>query len=83
MYVCMYVCICICMLVCVVSLVFLRNVSMNLLGNRECLVVELLDKLGGHLVGVVGRGIGTLLLQEVNFDCHRADALPGLVKVVV
>lgn len=55
----------------------------NLLGNREGLAVELLDKLGGHLVWVVGGRVSTLLLQEVNFDCHGANALLGLVKVVV
>lgn len=57
--------------------------DIHLLGNREALVVELLDKLGGHLVRVVGGGVSTLLLQEVNFDCHGANALLGLVKVVV
>lgn len=63
------------------SQTYLENT--NLLGDREGLVVELLDKLGGHLVGVVGGRVGTLLLQEVNFDCHGANALFGLVKVVV
>lgn len=56
---------------------------MNLLGNGEGLVVELLDELRCHLVRVVGGGVGTLLLQEVNFDCHGANALLGLVKVKV
>lgn len=56
---------------------------MNLLGDREGLVVELLDELGGHLVRVVGGGVGALLLQEVDLDGHGADALPGLVEVVV
>lgn len=55
----------------------------NLLGDGEGLVVELLDELGGHLVRVVGRRVGALLLQEVDLDGHGADALLGLVKVVV
>lgn len=48
---------------------------MNLLGDGESLVVELLDELGGHLVRVIGRGVGALLLQEVDFDCHGTNAL--------
>lgn len=57
--------------------------TINLLGDREGLVVELLDELARHLVRVVGRGVGALLLQEVDFDRHGANALLGLVKVVV
>lgn len=61
----------------------LRSGNKNLLGDRKSLVVELLDELGGHLVRVVGRRVSTLLLQEVDFDCHGANALLGLVKIVV
>lgn len=63
--------------------VSLASWNKHLLGDREALVVELLDELGGHLVRVVGRGVGALLLQEVDFDCHGANALLGLVKIVV
>lgn len=55
----------------------------HLLGDGEGLVVELLDELGGHLVRVVGGRVGALLLQEVDLDGHGADALLGLVEVVV
>ena len=55
----------------------------DLLCDREALVVELLDELGGHLVGVVGRGVGALLLQEVDLHRHGPDALLALVEVVV
>lgn len=55
----------------------------DLLGDGEGLVVELLDELGSHLVRIVGRRVGALLLQEVDFNCHGANALLGLVKVVV
>lgn len=55
----------------------------NLLGDREGLAVELLDELGRHLVRVVRGGVGVLLLQEVNLDGHGADALLGLVEVIV
>lgn len=56
---------------------------MNLLGYRECLVVELLDEFSCHLVRVIGRRVCAFLLQEVDFDCHGTDALLGLVKVIV
>lgn len=72
----LYLCVC-------VRIDIWRHVNINLLGDREGLVVELLDELCSHLVWVVGRGVGTLLLQEVNFNCHGTDALLGLVKVVV
>lgn len=63
---------------------FCRNAAnANLLGDGEGLVVELLDELGGHLVRVVWGRVGALLLQEVDLDSHGADALLGLVKVVV
>lgn len=55
----------------------------DLLGDREGLVVELLDELAGHLVRVVGAGVRALLLEEVDLYCHGTDALLGLVKVVV
>ncbi len=55
----------------------------HLLSDAEGLVVEVLDELGGHVVGVVRVAVHTFLLQEVDFHCHAAYALFGLVKFVV
>ena len=55
----------------------------DLLTHRERLVIELLDKLAGHLIGVVRAGVCALLLQEVDLYGHRADALLRLIEVVI
>lgn len=55
----------------------------HLLADTEGLVVEVLDELAGHEVGVVRVAVCVLLLKEVNFHGHGADALLGPVKLVV
>lgn len=55
----------------------------DLLSYGEGLVVEELQELFGHLVGVVGAAVDGLLLQEVDLHRHVADAAFGLVKLVV
>lgn len=55
----------------------------HLLADAEGLVVEVLDELTGHEVRVVRVAVRVLLLQEVDFHGHVADALFGPVELVV
>lgn len=55
----------------------------HLLAYAEGLVVEVLEELFGHVVGVVRVAVHTLLLQEVNLHRHAAYTMFGLVKLVV
>lgn len=57
--------------------------SDHLLADAEGLVVEVLDELAGHEVGVVRVAVCVLLLQKVDFHGHVADALFGPVELVV
>lgn len=57
--------------------------SDHLLADAEGLVVEVLDELAGHEVRVVRVAVRVLLLQEVDFHGHGADALFGPVELVV
>lgn len=60
-----------------------RVESGHLLAHAEGLVVEVLDELAGHEVRVVRVAVRVLLLQEVDFHGHGADALFGPVELVV
>ena len=57
--------------------------SDHLLAGAEGLVVEVLDELAGHEVRVIRVAIHILLLQEVDFHDHGADALFGPVEHVI